>query len=487
MAYNYLIGAVKDFTIRELKDSFSRHPKYNKVANNISTAFPLKEKPQTGIKIINASGTLLKLQADNFMDTLVSHLWVGKFKEKPGQFIEWIREDSLNITKKAFEDITGQADGKTAFFKVSNKPIINLKTGEVENNLTDITVFVNFARVQPIMVDGRQGTFTLSMVPRIGSKIEVLYFYRDMDPPGFYVLEMDTDHSFVIGEFFKEDKDILTSSYDGVRLAFPLKQKGIVPGSTFITFDRRVRLEETEEYTVDNVNGIIIFLNNQVVPPGATIEAEYKFTGGQRGPFPIESWTSNNTALKGVVLAFGDKLAKGDKVFVGITDRRLEIGSEQGGKWEITLDLQVYARDDIQRDEIADLVPSMFWYSKKSRFDAIGVALTDVSMGGEGTEVYDPTQGTLYFTHSISISFLTEWTLFREYTLEITAIDLLIRDGDDLPLNVQDTLRGIQAVVPARFGVRPIDQFVNFERLSQPNIEKKLDHEQDILDSTKVD
>jgi len=96
--YFYLLNALKRRLVQELKDSFSKHPVYAKLAPNIQNKFAFKERPQFGIIVKGSSSNKVQLSADNFMGTIESHVMLA-YVGQPTYPIEWVRED-MNCVRK---------------------------------------------------------------------------------------------------------------------------------------------------------------------------------------------------------------------------------------------------------------------------------------------------------------------------------------------------------------------------------------------------
>jgi hypothetical protein len=90
--YYYLTQSLKRRMILELKDSFSRHPLYEKLVPFIQNKFAFDERPQFGIIIKNSTANRVALSADNFVGTIQSHVMLAYLKH-PVWPIEWVRED----------------------------------------------------------------------------------------------------------------------------------------------------------------------------------------------------------------------------------------------------------------------------------------------------------------------------------------------------------------------------------------------------------
>lgn len=96
--YYYLTQAIKRRLILELKDSFARHPVYEKIVPFIQNKNAFDERPQFGIIVTNATANKVSLSADNFVGTVASHCMLAYIKH-PVYPLEWVRED-LNCVRE---------------------------------------------------------------------------------------------------------------------------------------------------------------------------------------------------------------------------------------------------------------------------------------------------------------------------------------------------------------------------------------------------
>jgi len=139
--------------------------------------------------------------------------------------------------------------------------------------------------------------------------------------------------------------------------------------------------------------------------------AEYRSHTSTAGPYEIIPNTSNNEIIPGVVLAFGNQLVLNDRQIVMVKKERENMAYEYGGKWEITMTIDVVARDPIQRDEILDEAIKCLWVYKKEYLDLIGFFIQDVSPSGMSEEDYDPNSGDMYYRGSVDLTVLTDWRM----------------------------------------------------------------------------
>jgi hypothetical protein len=87
-----LSGAMKRRLLEELKDSFSKHPVYDKVVPFIQDRYSFAERPQYGIVLKGVNANKVSLSADNSLGEVVSHVMLAFFGT-PAYPLEWVRED----------------------------------------------------------------------------------------------------------------------------------------------------------------------------------------------------------------------------------------------------------------------------------------------------------------------------------------------------------------------------------------------------------
>lgn len=95
--YFMLTEAIKRRFILELRRFWSYQPKYKDIVDHIQGKYSFKERPSYGIILQNSSANHVQLSADNFQGTVTSYVMLAKYKDKPGQAIEWVREDAVAI------------------------------------------------------------------------------------------------------------------------------------------------------------------------------------------------------------------------------------------------------------------------------------------------------------------------------------------------------------------------------------------------------
>ena len=179
-------------------------------------------------------------------------------------------------------------------------------------------------------------------------------------------------------------------------------------------------LYEGVNYTADPTTGRITLA--RPLPPGSSLSVDYRYAGTSTGPFVAPENGSANEAIPGVVLAFGRNFQEGDIMAVVVTPTREEAAQEYGGRWEMSMDMDIMARDVTTQGVITDRTLTYLWTVARQKLSAEGIEITQVSMGGEAEEIYDDTGDDYFYTASISISLMTDWAIHVPLDRAITRL-----------------------------------------------------------------
>jgi hypothetical protein len=399
-----LTEAMKRRLLLELRRFWSFDPKYrDTLVDNIQGKYAFSERPQVGIILKGSSASPMQLSADNFQGTVVSYCRLAKVYGKPGLSVEWVREDSRAIQKNG------------GVFP-SPRGIYFLEVRIEAPGVVDPTC--------PVPMNGEQ-----------------LVFY--VDPLLDVVDEQPTRLSALQYEVVQEQ------FYDGSLRLYQM------PGNVPLTAGR--------DYTADPATGAITLV--RPLPSSDFLSADYRYAGESVGPFSVPQDGSNNTAIPGVVLAFGRRAEDGDIMLVVVGDVREPSAQEYGGRWEMSFDLDIMARDTAAQQEITDRTLMFFHAVARNRLSEEGIEITQVSMGGEAEEVYDETGDDYYFTASISLTILTDWCLHvpldRAFTRVIPvslASEQAVTGLTDDQLAAAGSPTGLRVVQDLRF-LHPTDPF----------------------------
>ena len=357
--YYYLTAAIKRRAILELKDSFSRHPIYDKIVPWIQNKFAFTERPQMGIVVKGSSANKVSLSGDNFMGNIQSFVMLA-YVGVPTYPIEWVRED-LNAIR--------------------------------EN-------------------EGRMPS-----------------------APGIYYLEIltvpenpQTPGSFVIDPLLTVTGEPLLRFQSGIEREAQLEN---IPtkGTVRLWVNGRVLLTEGTDYQVDYRSGAVTFLAR--FAPNEVVSADYRYPVPSQGPFPFQWNTADFKTIPGVVMAFGKRGKPGDKVAIRISPDRDDTALAYGGKFEVSLDLDIISQDTTATEELADLSVMYLWGEKKPYLEFEGIEIVDISIGGEAEETYDETADLNYYTASLSIQFRADWEIHVPLPLTLSKVTSAKKDGGD--------------------------------------------------------
>jgi hypothetical protein len=436
MAYNFLVNAAKKRIITELREHFAKHPRFNKL--EIVNRFPYDERIQQGIIVRNISAGRIPLSADNFQGNVYSYVNLANHNNAPGLSIQWVREDTRNLANWVVrEDFSHQFEN----FPQENVTII-LNDNFVKSNSEldfashhrSVQVFVNNQKVIPKVVNGEARQIILPSKPCANAKVEVSYWSRNMAPAGIYQIEIvsgdpETRKFEFLVDPMIEKKEVLLNSAKGDETSFRVNNGSPIFKGSFRIIENDTILKENEDYLIDYETGIVTLMQNPPLLRGSKLTAIYRTRGLTMGPFKInEPYQADFTAIPGVVMCFGNATSIGDKHFVIITDKREINGLEYSGKWDLSVSLEVYAKDSFAIEEIVDLTTSALLFYRKEELDAEGIALVDVSFGGESEQIFDEATGDLYYNGSVDYQFMTEWILVKPLLRTVDGFNLEVLD-----------------------------------------------------------
>lgn len=277
--------------------------------------------------------------------------------------------------------------------------------------------------------------------------------------PGIYYIEVRAETytwKGVPGTYLVFYIDPLLSVVDEEPLqtdprTYELSKGSFHPGSLVLwEMPGNLFLYENINYSADPATGLIKL--TKPLPANTSLSADYRYAGISTGPFPIEENGCNSTAIPGVVLAFGRRAYDGDIMAVSVTQNREESAREYGGKFEMSLDFDVIARDVHAQGEIADRTLMYLQAELRDRLSFEGIEIDQVSHGGESEEVYDETGDDYYYTASLSLTILTDWAIQIPYGPSLNRLlqgsllsDQITSGLDDNQLSEMGTSSGIRA------------------------------------------
>jgi hypothetical protein len=392
--YYYLVQALKRRLILELKDSFARHPIYEKVVPFIQNRFSFEERPQYGIVVKGSSANKVSLSADNFIGSIMSHVMLA-YVGAPVYPLEWVREDLACL--KANHD-------------------------------------------------------------------------KMPTPPGIYYMEIleapdtpQTTGSFILDPLLTVNDEPVLRFITGIENEAQLQQLP-VPGTLRLWENRKFLLIEGKHFTIDSSGAIKLLTRSS---PGSVLTADYRYAISSVGPIQFQWNKADFTTLPGVVLAFGKRARKGDKVAIVVYEDRVEAAKAYGGRTDASFDLDVIARDPMQMEEMADLLVMYLWGQKRDSLSSEGIEITDVSIGGEAEEIYDETGDDHFYNASLSIQVQADWEIHIPLPLTISQVTATTPEMDSavVPSTSSTIIGDVQS--PLFFATFPViaGRNNNFERI----------------------
>lgn len=225
-------------------------------------------------------------------------------------------------------------------------------------------------------------------------------------PAGVYYCEVTEENQFFVDPLLSVTDESLTmvTASEGVLQHTPYA------GSLrlYETPSNRM-LRPGTDYTMD-ADGVTVYFARPV-PSQAHISADYNYTGESSGPWDLTPLRAYNKPIPGCVLAFGRRYQKGDRFAVLVSAQREDAYLAYGGKWEMSVDIDVLARDVESQMEIADQTAMFLWAVLRPRLIDQGIDIQDVAMSGETEEIMDETADDYFYNSSLSMTIQADWEM----------------------------------------------------------------------------
>jgi hypothetical protein len=244
-------------------------------------------------------------------------------------------------------------------------------------------------------------------------------------PPGIYYLDFcdangnPTDEAFyvdplldVIDETVLKINDTQWQLQEGRFLAGTLRLYRM-PGN--------LRLYENTNYTVDSSTGIITLIDT--LTDDEFLSADYRCPAESTGPWTVREDYALREPIPGCVLAFGRRITPGDRLAVVVQQRRSIAALEYGGRWDLSLDVDVVARDPHSQREILDQTSMFLLSTARPRLSSQGIEISAVNMGGETEETYDDVADDWFYNGTLSVQVQTDWMIHVPLGICIRAIE----------------------------------------------------------------
>lgn len=470
--YQNLLFSMKKRILDESIDAFNNHPAYSAKVK-VYNKFPYEKRIQFGVLLKNASASTIRLSADNYMAELYSHVRMAKSGNFPGLGIEWVRENSLEITTEVTEDVSDQVDPTQRRFFTQNQITAGRGLTTLADNVGQVQVTVNGESVTPEYVNGTQKIVLLRYCPLQGATVLVRYYKKNLAPPGVYVIDFPSANQFVVCPIYIIMEEMVIDNTLGTENTASLDNSGIYPGSEELYLksshggDPYLFVRDTD-YSIDNATGLITFL--KPLPKGLELLADYRYqTGDSYGPYNFRAYQENHEAIPGVVLCLGRRSQKDDRQVVLVSDKRSEQALIYGGHWTMSLSMNVIAKDPVQMEEMTDHMVNYLWAERKNILEFEGITLNRVEPTGETEETFVDTTGDLYYEQALDIEVMTEWQYFVPFLWEIKHIyvnNTLMR-YEDVAKNFKVSLSNDMVFRPLKPDMRKVAKYgvTGYERV----------------------
>lgn len=243
--------------------------------------------------------------------------------------------------------------------------------------------------------------------------------------PGVYYLDFcdangaPTDQTFFVDPLLDVIDETLLQVNE---LQYQLQHGSFLQGSLRLyRMPGNIRLYETSNFTVNPATGEVTLVSP--LDPEEFLSADYRHAGTTTGPWKVYEDRALREPIPGVVLAFGRRVTAGDRLAVVVQRTRSIAALEYGGRWDLSLDFDIAARDPFAQREILDQTTLYLWSTARPRLSSQGIEIVSVSMGGETEESYDDTADDYYYNASFSLSLQTDWLLHVPLGIVIRAVE----------------------------------------------------------------
>jgi hypothetical protein len=231
-------------------------------------------------------------------------------------------------------------------------------------------------------------------------------------PPGIYYIDFcddlgnPTDQAFFVDPLLNvQDETVLKVNDTQYQL-----QHSFLEGTLRLyRMPGNIQLYEGPNFSSDSSTGEIVLV--EPLEEGEFLSADYRTPGETTGPWPVTEDTGLVDPIPGVVLGFGRRISKGDRLAVVVQENRSLSALEYGGRWDLSLDFDIISRDPTSQREILDQTAMFLWNAARPRLSSQGVEILSVNLGGETEEVYDENGDDWFYNASFSLQLQTDWSV----------------------------------------------------------------------------
>jgi len=280
--------------------------------------------------------------------------------------------------------------------------------------------------------------------------------------PGVYFIELTGDEEFYVDPLL----DVINEHVTQVdSLTYRIQQAPLEGTLRLFEMPAGYQLYEPDAYTLTRdaqgkPTGEIILKN--ILTRGRYLAADYRYVRPSTGPHKLYPTYANNTVIPGVVLAFGNRNKKGDRMAVVVEPVRSPSALEYGGRWDVSFDIEIMSRDVDAQEEITDQTLIYLFGILRSYLSTEGIEMLDISLGGEAEEVYDENGDDYFYTSSLSLTLQAEWSIHLP-------LGVFLRQANPLTLGEVKRLSGLpdEAVAQIQSNIRMLES-LDLEVISDP-------------------
>lgn len=247
--------------------------------------------------------------------------------------------------------------------------------------------------------------------------------------PGAYFIEITGEGEFHIDPYLDVHGESPLQISDTVYSFMNVPYEGSL---NLFEYPSGQLLKEGVDYTFQSPTEIAL---TNPLPSNVRLSADYRYQGQSTGPWHFKPNTALTKPIPGCVLAFGRRSQVNDRMVVIVQRIRELAYLEYGGRWDISLDMDIIARDVFSQQEISDQTLVYLWGVLRSHLSTHGIEITDVSFGGESEEIYDENADDYFYNGSISIQVQTDWFIHVPVVQKLKSITTQLQAVESLGLN----------------------------------------------------
>ncbi len=257
-------------------------------------------------------------------------------------------------------------------------------------------------------------------------------------PPGVYFIELIEEDQFCVDPLLDVHGEIVTMSND---INGQLEHTPLTGTVRLFEMPSAFMMKEDSDYTLmkdplGKPTGEIIL--TRPLTGGRYLMADYRYPEESTGPYTIYPMQANNHAIPGVVLAFGNRNGKGDRMAVVVQETRCPASLVYGGQWDVSLEIEVISRDLEAQMEISDSTAIYIWGILRAGLSSEGIEITDLSLGGETEEAYDENGDDYFYNANLALTIRTDWEVYVPLNIYLARVAALTKEQAEQVLGLSE-------------------------------------------------